>query len=325
MRAVSAGLTVLALAAAASWGGGEIVARGASAAFAQLAAEGRGAVAQVSATGFPLRIGARLSGLELADPAAGLHWTVPAAQVAAPLWAPLDWRADLEVPQELEVGSQHFRLTATQAQGDLGLGLGVDLPLRRAALRLGAPALQAEAASAPALAAETLTLVATGEGASYAIDARAQALSLPPGFAARLAPGADLPDTIEMVTAAGVLDFASPVALRQTVAPALTGLRLDAARIRWGGQEVSASGQLAIDARGRPEGTINFATKDWAGWLKVAVAAGLVRREQVPMLTSLGTYLAAQSPEGAVTVPLAFAGGLMSLGPVPLGPAPVLR
>lgn len=325
MRAVSAGLTVLALAAAASWGGGEIVARGASAAFAQLAAEGRGAVAQVSSTGFPLRIGARLSGLELSDPAAGLHWTVPAAQVAAPLWAPLDWRADLEVPQKLTIGGQRFTLTATQAQGDIGLGLGADLPVRNAGLRLDAPALVAQTATAPALAAEALTLAATGEGASYAIDATAQALSLPAGSAARFAPGADLPDTIETVTAEGALDFAAPLALRQAVAPALTGLRLDAARIRWGGQEVSASGQLAIDARGRPEGTINFATKDWAGWLKVAVAAGLVRRDQLPMLTSLGTYLAAQSPEGAVTVPLAFAGGVMSLGPVPLGPAPVLR
>lgn len=325
MRALSAGLTVLALAAAASWGGGEIVARGASAAFAQLAAEGRGAVSQVSATGFPLHIGARLNGVQLSDPAAGLHWTAPAAQVVAPLWAPLDWRADLEVPQELEVGGQRFTLTATQAQGDLGLGLGADLPVRRAALRLDAPALQADAASAPALAAETLNLVATGEGARYAIDARAQALALPPGSAARFAPGADLPDTIETISAEGALDFAAPLALRQAVAPALTGLRLDAARIRWGGQEVTASGQLAIDAGGRPEGTINFATKDWAGWLKVAAATGLVARDQLPMLTSLGIYLAAQSPDGAVTVPLAFAGGVMSLGPVPLGPAPVLR
>lgn len=325
MRAVMAGLSVLALAAAASWGGGQLVARGTTAAFAQLATTGQGTVEAVAATGFPLRIGADLRGMTLADPGAGLRWSVPQAQLSAPLWAPLDWSADLALPQEVTLAGHRFTLAADAADGGLGLGYSADLPVRAAQARLAAPVLSPATGGGTLLAADLLDVTAQGTGADYALDAQLQALHLPPKLLQEVAPGSGLPDTVERIAATGRLSFARPLALRESEPPPLTAIDLQDAQILWGGRAISASGQVSVDAQGRPEGTITFATKDWAAWLKLAVAAGLVKREQAPMLTSLGTYMAAQSPEGAVRVPLAFAGGLMSLGPLPLGPAPVLR
>ena len=317
MRLWGWGVTVLALAGLASWGGGQLVVQGARAGLAELAVSGQGSAKAVQAVGFPLALGARLEGLRLTDPALGTL-EFAAVQASAPLWSPLDWRAVPDLPAQVTLAGQRFTLGADAAEGGLRLGLGADLPLATAALSLTAAALTAEAATAPVLAVQSLSLSATGEGARYAVEAGVQALRLPPQVGAALT----LPDTIETLTASGMLSFAAPIALTAATVPPLTELDLTQAQVLWGGRGVSASGKLTITAQGVPEGTIMLATKDWAAWLEVAQAAGLIERERMPMLMGLGAYMAGQSGTGEVQLPLAFAKGMMSLGPLPLGPAP---
>jgi len=325
MRWLGAVTALAALGAAASWGGGTLLARQAAEGFARLAAEGRGGAASVSATGFPLRIGAEVTAPALDFPEAGGRWQAPSAELAAPLWAPLDWRIAATAPQKLTLAGQRFTLAATDSVATLGLGLGAALPLRRATLTLDTPRLSAENASTPALAAQDVTATATRAGdGRWQIVAGARAVALPEGLTDSLAPGAGLPDVIETVTVDATASLDTPPALMADRMPALTALDLTRVHLAWGGRALDARGAITIDADGRPEGTITLSTKDWAAWLQVAVAAGLVEAKRVPMLATLGAYLAQQSKDGAVEVPLAFAQGRMSLGPVPLGRAPVL-
>ncbi len=59
--------------------------------------------------------------------------------------------------------------------------------------------------------------------------------------------------------------------------------------------------------------------------MPVLVAAGIVTAEVSPTVTRAMELLAQQGPDPEVlTVPLSFNSGLMSLGPLPLGPAPDL-
>lgn len=322
MRLWGWGFGALALAGLASWGGGQLAARGAAGALAQLSTEGRGAVQAVAPAGFPLAIGTRLEGLTLTDPTLGGTWAIPELTATAPLWAPLSWRAVPELPIGLTLGRSQFLLAGQEAEGGLRLGLGADLPVVGASLHMTEARLTAEGATAPSLALKALDFTATGTGARHALTLSANALTLPPRLAAQLAPGAGLPDVIESLSAEGAVTLATPAVLTAATLPPLTEIDLTQARLLWGGREITASGQLSIDARGVPTGTLTLATKDWAEWLAVAQAMGAVKREQMPMLMGLGAYLAGQSGSGAVEVPLAFAKGLMSLGPLPLGPAP---
>lgn len=322
MRFWGWGVALLTVAGLASWGGGQLVAQGARAGLAQLAAEGGGEAQAVQAAGFPLAIGARVDGLTLTDTALGGQWEVARLRATAPLWAPLSWSARPTLPAQVTLAGRRFALAGEGAEGTLRLGLGSDLPVRDASFTLTAVSLTYEAATVPSLAVQSLSLAATGEGAQYAIEAKAEALALPPRLGASLAPGAKLPDVIETLGATGTLSFASPVTLTAATLPPFTEIDLTQAQIVWGGREISASGKVVISPRGLPEGTITLATKDWAAWLEVAQAAGLLERKQLPMLMGLGAFMAGQSGTGEVQLPLAFAKGMMSLGPLPLGPAP---
>jgi hypothetical protein len=94
--------------------------------------------------------------------------------------------------------------------------------------------------------------------------------------------------------------------------------------------ELSAQGNLAPDAQGLAEGTIDLRLKGWRSLPAVVVALGLVPPANAVTLQRGLEYLAksgAQSggdPE-VIALPLTFKSGKMSLGPLPLGPAPRLN
>jgi hypothetical protein len=107
--------------------------------------------------------------------------------------------------------------------------------------------------------------------------------------------------------------------------PRLAALDLTGAELLWDGHRIAAAGPLSFAADGTPEGTILISLTDWPVWLDLALAAGLLPPERKPMLAAVGQYLAAQSKDGTVQVPLSFARGRMTLAAVPLGPAPKFR
>lgn len=315
-----------ALALGASWGGGQLAARGAAAVFAELALAGQGSLAQAVPAGFPTRIGARLNDMGLQAPEAGLGWQVPQVQATAPLWAPLDWQAGIALPQWLTLDGLRFELTGQGAEARARFGLGLTVPLRAAALHLAQPSLRYEPAIAPSLTLQDMNITLHSDQApeSYRLTARLDRLMLPPRLAQSLTPEAALPDVIESLSLEARLAFHQPLALRAALPPALLSVQIDEAGLLWGGHRLSASGTLIVDPQGDLDGTITLELQDWPVWLELALGAGLVAPERRAMFASLGTYLAAQSGEGTVRLPLSFAKGRMSLAAIPLGPAPRL-
>lgn len=311
-------IAVLALlAVAAGWGAGQLIAQRLAAA---LSGDGPATAETVRATGFPARIGVDMDALTV--PFEGGAWQVPRLSASAPLWAPLHWAVAPALPQQLTFGQMRFALTADTASGGIELAPGIDLPVAGATAHLVAPALTYEAAAVPSLAARSLDLTLR-RGDGYALEARIAGLSFPEGLMASLTPQAKLPDAIDSITLRGTLGLDHPLALAG--APArLTMIAIDDGQLLWGGRALAVSGRVTIGAEGTPEGTMTFTTRDWRDWLEFAIGGRLVDPGLEQILTTLAGLMAQQSPDGTLTLPLTFRDGRMSLGPVPLGPAPRL-
>ena len=153
--------------ALADWGAGQGLA-----AWLRGALDGSGAAgaAQVTATGFPTRIGVQLQAPHLTE-AGRTVLALERAGITAPVWNPLSWRLDLPLPQRITLQGLPFEATGTRAALQLDLAPGLDLPLAGIALDIDRPALQLAAAKAPSLAAESvdLALRPTGEPRSYSL------------------------------------------------------------------------------------------------------------------------------------------------------------
>lgn len=312
---------------AADWGAGALLAQGARAALADLAARGQGGAEAVAAMGFPGAIGVDVRGLSLRDEGAGWGWLVPQASVTAHVWSPLDWRADLALPQRVIVAGNRFALSGAEAALKVDLGLGPALPVAQASLNLSQAALTYEAASAPSLASQSIEIDIEKKHITkvYALSGRVFGLSLPPRLAASLSPQAHLSDRIETITLRADLGFTAPLSLLSDTSPELISLDLTEARLVWDGHVLAAAGELVIASDGMPEGTITLAIGDVPVWIELAVSARILPPERRDMLATMGAYLTAQSDDGMARVPLSFEHGRMSLAAIPLGPAPRLR
>ncbi|RWR10133.1 DUF2125 domain-containing protein [Sinirhodobacter populi] len=315
---------IVVLALAASWFGGQEIARRAQAALAEMAQMDRARVGSVSAAGFPLRVGVDFRDLALLD---GPQVETPRLVATAPLWNPLDWSGDVSLPMAVTLNGMRFDVTGTQAGGGLRAGYASGWPVRAARIAISDPAATYEAAEIPSLAARDLRLAAVQEGAgAYRIDAGVDALTLPPGLAASLTPNAKFSDTIETISAQGLVTFSTPFTLSpQPAAPEITALTIDTLRLVWDGHEIGLSGSLTVAPDGRPEGTLNLRLHDWEDWLEFAQGAFNIDRRAMPVLTILGNTLSQGTGDGSIVAPLTFRNGEMALGPVPLGPAPLLR
>ncbi|HEY0212210.1 MAG TPA: DUF2125 domain-containing protein [Paenirhodobacter sp.] len=311
------------LVAGISWFGSQEITRRAQAALTGMTDLGRARGGAVTAAGFPVRIGVQVQDLALLG---APQVETPRLVATAPLWNPLDWSGDLALPMVVTTGGMRFNVTGTSARVGVRPGYGADWPVRATSLALLDPAATYEAAGAPSLTAKALNLVALQQdGAAYRIHAAIDALALPPGLAASLTPTARFPDTIETVTADALVTFSTPFTLTPQPAPQIDTLQIDMMRLIWGGHQIALSGTLTVDPAGQPEGTLQLRVQDWQQWLEFAQGALRIDRRAMPVLMILGNTLSRATGDGTIVAPLVFRDGQMALGPVPLGPAPVLR
>lgn len=105
--------------------------------------------------------------------------------------------------------------------------------------------------------------------------------------------------------------------------PVLEQFTLNGLNIAWGEVSLRASGMLDVDSLGIPEGRITFETAQWREIIELLVNAGLIEPGIAPTLTNVARSMARGGE--VLELPIAFQNGFMSVGPMPLGPAPRLR
>ena len=302
--------------------GAQAARRGVEAWFEARRAEGWVAgYADLSVWGFPNRFDLTLDAVELADPETGLAWSAPFFQLFALSYRPHHviavWPHEQVVatPRErIAVETADMRASAVFRPGD---GFALD----RGNVVAEAVALSSSAGWSAAADRVLLAVRRAGTGeARYQIGFEADGVAPAPELLALLDPDAALPDRIETLRIDATVAFEEPF---DATRPQPREIRLTDLHLSWGEVELDAAGTLTVGPAGVPEGRIEIQARNWREILEMALAAGLIGEDFAPAIEG-GLEALAELSGGAETLdlPIVFRDGRVSVGPLPLGPAP---
>lgn len=267
--------------------------------------------------GFPRSFGLRLDEPFIAQPEQG--WGVQAAGLAlsVPAWAPWQITATTEGEVWLDTPAGGIAVTGDLA-AHLALSPGPTLALAQA----GATAqnLQMMADQGWQVQAVAATGLAEQSGQTLTLTADASDILAPVA-----AP--DLPATIAMATARAELVLSAPIdRFSAATPPAIDSLTLSYTALTWGNMQITATGRLIPDADGRATGKISVQITHWRPLVGLLQAAGAISPQAAPTVTkALEKLEETGGTPDQITLPLVMFAGRMILGPMPIGPAPLLR
>jgi hypothetical protein len=316
------GLIWLVVLAAAAWSGYWVIGsraleKGANDWFAAQAEAGLLARnAGLDVQGFPNRFDLTVTEPEFYDPASGFGWRGPFLQLFSLSYQP--WKVIAAFPPEqvliipggdLTVDSEKLQASAVLAQSS---PFGVDR------IVLVGDGLAVASSLGWRVAAKTFrfaTKSLSDDGLEHEIGLEALAIDPGPALLAALP---DLPPVIEKMRLDAVVGLSG-----SSSAATVTGVDVKEILLLWGDVALYGKGRVAANADGLAEGRIEFRLTNWRALLPLAVASGAVTAESLPTWERALSMLAAQSGDGSdLDLPLTMQNGRMSLGPVPIGPAP---
>lgn len=293
---------------------------GARAALDQIRATGQGNYAGVSLAGFPSRFDITIDRPELASADGTLHWAAPFLQVLALSYQPNKVIVVWPHEQQLTAWGAPLSFRSKDTRADAAVAATPDLPLDHVTLVSSEPALVSPrgwSASADdlRLAMRLSAAPANAHQIGLALDKlRVTGIALPAPYDSGAAD----------VLADATVGFDRPLD-RHAQDPRITSIALRSARLTWGPTVLDASGDLTVTPDGTPEGRLTITANGWRDALHLLTQLGLVRAEIAPTMENMLASLEKVSPQpGTLDIPLSFAAGMMSIGPLPLGPAPRL-
>ena len=321
MRAVMVVVLVLGIVWGGYWVAGSVaLQKGAEAWFAGQVADGRiASSSKIEVHGFPNRFDLTVTDVHLADPVSGFGWDAPFAQVFSMTWKPWHLIAALPNSQTITLPDQQIGLASTKMQGSLKLVPGTALALDSVVVD-GADLVATSSAGwvIKAARAELATRQDATVGNGHEVNLTITGL-VPD--AALLAGAGDLPATIKTAQIDLVAGFTAPIdRFAGAAKPQLTALTLKDGQVRWGDLVITVKGAVVADASGLAEGRVDIHIENWRKLLPPAVAMGLIKAEVAPTVENMMQLLAQGGT--ALDLPLVMKAGRMSLGPIPLGPAP---
>jgi hypothetical protein len=334
-------LLFLLLAGSALWSGywfvgSKAIREGAEAWFADAARQGL--VAEKSAltvAGFPNRFDLTVEDLTLADPASGVRWEAPFAQVFAMTWKPWHIIAAFPPEQTVTLPDQAIRIGSEDLKASLRAKPSTELPLTEARLAGTSLTLASDQGWTLALGEFTLGLrdVPSLGPAGYELGFDLAPLTPDPAFLTEVnavtipdLPPSDLPATAESLWGSVYLTFSAPLDRQAGDAkPYVTRVEVNQMNFAWGDFAASAKGLIQADDQGYAAGDLTVEVTNWNRLPALLVAADIITAEAAPTIARGMQALAAQSPDLSVlTLTLRMSEGRMSFGPFPLGPAPLM-
>lgn len=302
------------------------------------AAQGRNGIVAghdgMAVKGFPLAFDVTLTRPHLENSAQGISWAAPSVQLKAQAYRPWRITANLPEQQEIALQGQQISLASSDMTATLALRPTTTLPLDFTLLKVdGLSLLSAKGWSAAVARLTAESRLVADDPLTHDLRLSASSITPDEAFRSRLATLAALPELVDSFDLDAAVTLSAPIdRMAAETQPHLTLLRLRDARLVWGNLVLSAQGDLAPDATGVAEGKLDLRVENWRDLPAVLVAAGLVKPEIAPTVTRAMEVLAQQSgkPAGAeqaktLDVALTFAEGWMRLGPIPLGPAPLIN
>jgi hypothetical protein len=331
VRGTGATLVALALLASAAWGAWALLTERA----VRLWLEARAAEGwlvnhgEIGVTGYPLAFRTRIEALELADPETGWLWSLPELRLESAAFRPDRIRVVLPPEQHLASPEERLTILSETMVADLEVRPGAAFALDALGAELEALRVESDAGWAMTLPEARLAVTRVPETeALYDVAFTARDLTMPERLRARLDPAGLLPEAVETFDYAAEMAFDRPWDLRAIAErrPQITALDLAELDAVWGGLEFRAAGALQVDAGGVPEGDLALRAENWREMVAMAARAGLFPAQMQGAVEGVLEVVAGLSgdPE-VIDARLGFAGGRTFLGPLPVGPAPILR
>ncbi len=283
-----------------------------------LTAENRG----IAVSGFPSRFDLTVTNPRLADPVLGIGWKAPFAQVLSMTWKPWHVIAVLPMDQEIDAGGQRIALTTSRMAASLRLQPSANLTFREMVIEAHDLALTSDFGWKSDVKSVVLALV----------DERS------PTFSARL--GLDVtdlrPDLKLSVRLRGLGDVVDLIHLDASLGlsaaldrhigetrPQINQLKVRDFQLTWGKLHLQAKGEIEPDLDGLATGIIDLEVTHWQEIPDLAVALELVRPEMAAgLMDGFRTLIKPGADPDVLLLPLTLSEGWMTLGPLPLGPAP---
>ncbi|MEQ9694914.1 DUF2125 domain-containing protein [Shimia sp. SDUM112013] len=283
--------------------------------------------ADLDVSGYPNRIDATFDTLTLADPETGVAVDLPFFQLFALSYKPNHLIAVWPQAQTLSFPDQKIQIATEDMRASLVLGKAKTLPLERSNLVI-----------------EQLQVVSSTDWRSSASEVRlalqkkpeteatyqfaSDVMNLAPPVAYRLSRGEDLPRTLKTVQAQVEITFERPLDMRaiEDARPQPTEIDLKRAEIAWGDLNLQAAGKVTVDGLGYPTGDITVRATNWRDILDVARSSGDIPTGILDATEgALETLAKLSGSSQTLDIPLSFKRQRTWLGPLPIGPAPVIR
>lgn len=284
--------------------------------------------ADVRVTGFPARIDTTVTGLDLADPHAGWSWHADAFRILQLAYRPNHVIAVLPGTQVVATPHETVSATSGNLRGSVLFRPNPRLELDHMTFEIGDMKIDSDRGWTAGIGKAVLATrqAAAGPPNAHDLAFNADRLELP-GVAEALRGGAMLPAALGPIAIDATLGFDRPWDRASVEAgnPTLESVEIRDASLTWGELDLRARGTLGVDAEGYADGRLDLRARNWEEMLDLAESSGAVDSAIAGAVRAgLGLISRLGGDRKAINVPLEFRGGRTLLGPVVIGPAPVL-
>lgn len=278
--------------------------------------------------GFPNRFDTTITDIQLADTRTGVAWQAPFFQIFALSYKPNHIIVVWPDKQTLSTPFQRITITNEKMRGSVVFEANTALAIDHLDLELIDFSLRSNLGwSARIGRGQFSTRQTVSKDNSHQIWFEAESVYPSAALLARLDPAGVLPGVFEALTIDTTLTFDAPwdrFAIERN-RPQIIDIKLNELRAIWGDLDLRAAGELTVDARGFPTGEITIKATNWREMLKIAIDTGVVPDSMILIVTRALEVLAEIAGDpNTLDAPLTFSDGFITLGLIPLGPAPRL-
>lgn len=284
--------------------------------------------ASIDTRGFPSRFDTTITDIALADPDTGLAYTAPFLQIFALSYKPEHIIAVWPNTQSFSSPFGKTAITSADMRASLIVKKNAALALEKA--NFVANTLSATMENGAVFGADRALIAvettATAQN-SYHFGVDLGNVTLPHPTGLRLDIGL-LPKTLEYARGDVTAQFSAPWDLNavQSQRPQPTRIDVKLIEAKWGQLELRLAGGFDVDSAGRANGQITIKAQNWRDIVKVAAASGAIPTQLVnPIEQGLSLLSGLSGNRKTLDLPLTMDQGMMKLGPIPLGPAPLFH
>ncbi|WP_417249427.1 DUF2125 domain-containing protein [Celeribacter sp.] len=280
----------------------------------------------VETGGYPLRFERVIIAPQLADPRTGVAYRAPFVEISSASYAPTALTTTFASEATLSTPLQKIEITQDEATADLFVEADSALTLERAAVTLRDLSLTSSLDWGLSVADLHGALVRRADGENlYDINAHFTDLAPSDGLIAALDADGLLSDRFEQLEFVARVAFDTPwdITALEHRRPQPTRIELENLAARWGKLDLQIAGNLDIDARGVATGRVAVKARNWREMVEIAVATGALPADLESLTLRAGQMLAGlKGNADTIDAELTLSDGMISLGFIPIGPAP---